>query len=235
MMNIALIGYGKMGKAIEEILLERGHNVIVKLNQTPTKQDLINVDVAIEFSRPEVAFDNLNSLIQNQIPTICGTTGWLEKLEEIKTLNQKFNSAFLYGSNFSLGVNLFFELNAHLAKLISNYDQYQVEIEEIHHTQKLDAPSGTAITLAEGIIQNSSKKDWQLDENTNPDHIPIFAKRLDNVSGTHTVFYISEVDTIEIKHTAHTRKGFALGAVIAAEWIANKKGFFTMKDVLNLR
>lgn len=234
-MNIALIGYGKMGKAIEEISLERGHNVIVKLNQTPTKQDLINVDVAIEFSRPEVAFDNLNSLIQNQIPTICGTTGWLEKLEEIKTLNQKFNSAFLYGSNFSLGVNLFFELNAHLAKLISNYDQYQVEIEEIHHTQKLDAPSGTAITLAEGIIENSSKKDWQLDENTNPDHIPIFAKRLDNVPGTHTVSYISEVDTIEIKHTAHTRKGFALGAVIAAEWIANKKGFFTMKDVLNLK
>lgn len=234
-MNIALIGYGKMGKAIEEISLERGHNVIVKLNQTPTKQDLINVDVAIEFSRPEVAFDNLNSLIQNQIPTICGTTGWLEKLEEIKTLNQKFNSAFLYGSNFSLGVNLFFELNAHLAKLISSYDQYQVEIEEIHHTQKLDAPSGTAITLAEGIIQNSSKKDWQLDENTNPDHIPIFAKRLDNVPGTHTVSYISEVDTIEIKHTAHTRKGFALGAVIAAEWIANKKGFFTMKDVLNLK
>lgn len=234
-MNIALIGYGKMGKAIEEISLERGHNVIVKLNQTPTKQDLINVDVAIEFSRPEVAFDNLNSLIQNQIPTICGTTGWLEKLEEIKTLNQKFNSAFLYGSNFSLGVNLFFELNAHLAKLISNYNQYQVEIEEIHHTQKLDAPSGTAITLAEGIIENSSKTDWELDATSNTEHIPIFAKRLDNVPGTHTVSYISEVDTIEIKHTAHTRKGFALGAVIAAEWIANKKGFFTMKDVLNLR
>ena len=234
-MNVALIGYGKMGKTIEEILLERGHNILVKLNQTPTAEDLRNVDVAIEFSKPEVAFENLKALISNNVPTICGTTGWLNYLEEIKTLNEQHDNAFLYGSNFSLGVNLFFELNAHLAKLISDYNQYNVEIEEIHRTQKLDAPSGTAITLAEGIIENSAKLNWELDGNSENEIIPIFAKRIENVPGTHTVSYISEVDTIEIKHTAHTRKGFALGAVIAAEWIVDKKGFFSMKDVLGLK
>lgn len=233
-MNIAIVGYGKMGKAIEEILVERGHNVVAKLSQTPTTEDLLNVDVAIEFSNPEVAFDNIKTLLEHKIPTISGTTGWLDKLEEIKTINEANQSAFIYGSNFSLGVNLFFELNAHLAKLMANYPSYQVEIEEIHHTQKLDAPSGTAISLAEQILEKTDLKQWELDGKSADQNLPIFAKRIENVPGTHTVSYVSEIDTLEIKHTAHSRKGFALGAVIATEWIHGKQGFFTMKDVLGL-
>lgn len=223
-----------MGKAIEEILIERGHTVSVKLNRKPEADDLKEVDVAIEFSNPEVAFENISSLLENKIPTISGTTGWLEKLEEIKTLNHQNNSAFLYGSNFSLGVNLFFELNERLAKLMANYPEYTIKLEEIHHTQKLDAPSGTAISLANGIIENSDKTEWELDESNSEEIIPIKALRVDNVPGTHTVTYNSEVDSIEIKHTAHSRKGFALGAVLAAEWIHGKQGFFSMKDVLGL-
>lgn len=233
-MNIAIIGYGKMGKTIEEILLERGHNVAVKLNRKPEADDLKDIDVAIEFSNPEVAFENIKTLIENNIPTISGTTGWLEHLHEIIELNQKNNCAFLYGSNFSLGVNLFFDLNERLAKLMARYPEYKIELEEIHHTQKLDAPSGTAISLANGIIENSNKTDWKLDESNSDEIIPIKALRIDNVPGTHTVAYNSEVDSIEIKHTAHTRKGFAFGAVLAAEWIHGKSGFFSMKDVLGL-
>lgn len=233
-MNIAIIGYGKMGKTIEEILLERGHNVAVKLNRKPGAADLQGIDVAIEFSNPEVAFENIKTLIENKIPTISGTTGWLDNLHEIVELNQKNNCAFLYGSNFSLGVNLFFELNERLAKLMAKYPEYKIELEEIHHTQKLDAPSGTAISLANGIIENSNKIDWSLDESNSDAIIPIKALRIDNVPGTHTVAYNSEVDSIEIKHTAHTRKGFAFGAVLAAEWIHGKRGFFSMKDVLGL-
>lgn len=233
-MNIAIVGYGKMGKAIEEILIERGHQVVAKLNQKPTSQDLENVDVAIEFSNPEVAYENIKTLLEHKIPTISGTTGWLDRLEEIKAINQENNAAFIYGSNFSLGVNLFFELNAHLAKLMRNYPQYQVEIEEIHHTQKLDAPSGTAISLAEQIFDQSNWTNWELDGKSDEKNLPIYAKRIENVPGTHTVSYVSDIDTIEIKHTAHNRKGFALGAVIAAEWIHGKQGFFTMKDVLGL-
>lgn len=233
-MRIAIIGYGKMGKTIEEILIERGHEVPIKLNRKPEPEDLKDIDAAIEFSSPESAYENISTLIENKIPTISGTTGWLEKLDEIIELNQKNNCAFLYGSNFSLGVNLFFELNAHLAKLMAKYPEYKIELEEIHHTQKLDAPSGTAISLAKDIIENSEKTDWKLDETDSEEIIPIKALRIDNVPGTHTVSYISEIDTIEIKHTAHTRKGFALGAVIAAEWIHGKKGFFSMKDVLGL-
>lgn len=233
-MKIAIIGYGKMGKTIEGILIERGHEVPVKLNRKPEAEDLKDIDVAIEFSSPEAAFDNISTLIENKIPTISGTTGWLEKLDEIIDLNQKNNCAFLYGSNFSLGVNLFFELNSHLAKLMAKYPEYKIELEEIHHTQKLDAPSGTAISLVKDIIENSGKTDWKLDATDSEEIIPIKALRIDNVPGTHTVSYISEIDTIEIKHTAHTRKGFALGAVIAAEWIHGKKGFFSMKDVLGL-
>ncbi len=233
-MNIALVGYGKMGKAIEEILIERGHTVVAKLNQKPNPEDLKSVDVAIEFSHPEAAFENLKVLLENKIPTISGTTGWLDQLEAIKNLNAENQSAFLYGSNFSLGVNLFFELNYHLAKLMAKYPAYKTEIEEIHHTQKLDAPSGTAITLAEQIIENSTLKNWELDEKSADENLPIYAKRIDHVPGTHTVSYHSEIDSIEIKHTAHTRKGFALGAVLAAEWIHGKTGFFTMKDVLGL-
>jgi len=233
-MNIAIIGYGKMGKTIEEILIERDHHIPIKLNRKPEAEDLKNIDVAIEFSNPEAAFENIGALIENKIPTISGTTGWLDKLHEIIELNQKNDCAFLYGSNFSLGVNLFFELNERLAKLMANYPEYKIELEEIHHTQKLDTPSGTAISLAKGIIENSIKTDWKLDESDSEEIIPIKALRIDNVPGTHTVSYHSEVDSIEIKHTAHTRKGFALGAVLAAEWIHGKKGFFSMKDVLGL-
>lgn len=233
-MNIALVGYGKMGKAIEEILLESGHTVVAKLNRKPQAEDLKTADVAIEFSHPEAAFENLKVLLENKIPTISGTTGWLNQLEEIKTINAENQCAFLYGSNFSLGVNLFFELNKHLAKLMAKYPAYKVEIEEIHHTQKLDAPSGTAISLAEQILENSTMKNWELNEKSVEENIPIYAKRIDHVPGTHTVSYRCEIDSIEITHTAHTRKGFALGAVLAAEWIYGKTGFFTMKDVLGL-
>ena len=233
-MNIALIGYGKMGKAIEEILLERGHNVVAKLSRKPETKDLINVDVAIEFTNPEAAFENIKTLLENKIPTISGTTGWLHQLEEIKKINQENNSAFLYGSNFSLGVNLFFELNEKLARLMAKYPEYDVKLEEIHHTQKLDAPSGTAISLANQIIENSHFTQWELDKKTSKENLPIYALRIDEVPGTHTVLYQSEIDSIEIKHTANTRKGFALGAVIAAEWIHGKQGFFNMKDVLGL-
>lgn len=233
-MNIALVGYGKMGKAIEEILVERGHTIVAKLNRKPEAEDLKNTEVAIEFSHPEAAFENLKVLLENKIPTISGTTGWLNQLEEIKKINAENQCAFLYGSNFSLGVNLFFELNKHLAKLMAKYPAYKVEIEEIHHTQKLDAPSGTAISLAEQIMENSTLKNWELDGKSADENIPIYAKRIDHVPGTHTVSYHSEIDSIEITHTAHTRKGFALGAVLAAEWIHGKTGFFSMKDVLGL-
>ncbi|MDM1524211.1 4-hydroxy-tetrahydrodipicolinate reductase [Empedobacter stercoris] len=233
-MKIALIGYGKMGKAIEEILVQRGHDVVLKISRTPLPEELKDVEVAIEFSRPEFAFDNLKVLLENNVATICGTTGWLEKQGEINQLAIANHTAFLYASNFSLGVNLFFELNSILARMMNKYrNEYQINLEEIHHTQKLDAPSGTAITIAEGIIDHSSYTSWSMDEKAK-DIIPVEAKRIEDVPGTHIVQYNSEVDTIEISHTAHSRKGFALGAVIAAEWIWNKQGVFTMKDVLEL-
>ena len=233
-MKVGLIGYGKMGKAIEEIIVERGHEVVLKISHTPTPEELKDVDVAIEFSRPEYAYDNLKVLLESNIPTICGTTGWLDKQEEINNLTKANNTAFLYASNFSLGVNLFFELNQQLARMMNKYRaEYNINLEEIHHTQKLDAPSGTAITIAEGIIDNTSYNNWSMDEQGEA-IIPIEAKRIENVPGTHIVQYTSDVDTIEISHTAHSRKGFALGAVIASEWIADKKGVFSMKDVLEL-
>ena len=233
-MKIALIGYGRMGKAIEEILIERGHEVVLKISRTPLPEELKNVEVAIEFSKPEYAFDNLKVLLENKIATICGTTGRFDKQEEINHLAISNNTAFLYASNFSLGVNLFFELNQVLARMMNKYrNEYQINLEEIHHTQKLDAPSGTAITIAEGIIENTTYNSWSMEEESE-EIIPIEAKRIENVPGTHIVQYTSDVDTIEISHTAHSRKGFALGAVIAAEWIWNKEGIFTMKDVLEL-
>lgn len=233
-MKVALIGYGKMGKAIEEILIERNHEVVAKLNQIPTKEELNDAEVAIEFTRPEAAFENIKALVNFKVPVISGTTGWYDKLDQIESLVKEKESAFLTASNFSLGVNLFFELSAHLAKLMNPYkEQYHVELEEIHHTQKLDAPSGTAISIAEYLIENSSYENWSMEEK-NEKTIPIVAKRIENVPGTHTVEYVSEVDTISITHTAHNRKGFALGAVIAAEWILDKKGVFSMKDVLGL-
>lgn len=233
-MRIALVGYGKMGKIIEEIAQKRGHEIVARLKETPTAENLNNPDVAIEFSLPEAAFDNIKACLENKIPVICGTTGWIEKKEEVEKIAVDHDAAFLYGSNFSLGVNLFFALNEKVAEIMKNVDEYSCQLEEIHHVHKKDAPSGTAISIAEGIIKNNPKFNaWKLEE-TQGDQLGIFAVREDEVPGTHSVFYKSEVDEIEIKHTAFNRNGFALGAVVAAEWIKDKKGNFTMKDVLGL-
>lgn len=234
-MKIALIGYGKMGKAIEKIALGRGHDVVLKADSREDLERLGHADAAIEFSQPQAAFENISFCLKKQIPVVCGTTGWLARRSEIERLCAETKGAFLYGSNFSLGVNLFFQLNQNLAQLMQRFqNQYEASIEELHHTQKLDAPSGTAITLAEGIIENSDKTAWKLDKTETKQDLLITAKRIDNLPGTHIVAYKSEVDEIEIKHTAHSREGFALGAVIAAEWLSGKKGIFSMKDVLGL-
>ena len=231
-MKIALVGYGKMGKIIDEIATQRNHEIVARLNESPTSGNLNNADVVIEFSNPEVAFNNIKTCLENKIPVICGTTGWLDQKPEIEKIAAENNTAFLYGSNFSLGVNLFFALNEKLADLMKNFPEYNVQLEEIHHTHKKDAPSGTAISLAEGIIKNNQRfEGWKLDE-TKDKELGIFAIREDEVPGTHSVFYKSSVDEIEIKHTAYSRNGFALGAVIAAEWIQGKTGNFSMKDVL---
>lgn len=233
-MKIALLGYGKMGKVIEKIALERGHEIVLRKGRSDTYAGLKKADVAIDFSIPTSAVANISACFENKVPVISGTTGWLEEYDDIVALCQAKNGSFIYGSNFSLGVNIFFELNACLAKMMANLKQYQVSMEEIHHTQKLDAPSGTAISLANGIIQNTDYTNWTLEEATSSE-IHIEAKRIENIPGTHSIFYDSSVDQIEIKHTAHTREGFALGAVVAAEWIIGKNGIFTMKDVLGLR
>jgi len=232
-MKIALLGYGKMGKVIERIALERGHEIVLKKDQDTPFDGLKNADVAIDFSVPDSAVANISECLNNGIPIISGTTGWLTNYPKMVQLCEEKNGSFIYGSNFSLGVNVFFELNEYLAKMMANLKQYNVSMEEIHHTQKLDAPSGTAITLAEGIIKNTNYANWTL-ETPISNEIHIDAKRIENVPGTHSIFYDSEVDQIEIKHTAHSREGFALGAVIAAEWLIGKKGVFTMKDVLGL-
>ena len=232
-MKIALLGYGKMGKVIERIALERGHEIVLKKTELTTFDGLENADVAIEFSVPNAAVTNISTCLNTNIPVISGTTGWLEHYHDMAKLCEDKKGAFIYGSNFSLGVNIFFELNDYLAKMMSKLEQYKVSMEEIHHTQKLDAPSGTAISLAKDIIANTNYSSWAL-ENAKEDEILIEAQRIENVPGTHSVFYNSEVDSIEIKHTAHSREGFALGAVVAAEWILGKKGIFTMKDVLGL-
>lgn len=232
-MKIALLGYGKMGKVIEKIALERGHEITLRKGRNDSYAGLEKADVAIDFSIPTSAVANISACFENNVPVISGTTGWLEEYDEIVALCQAKNGSFIYGSNFSLGVNIFFELNEYLAKMMANLKQYQVSMEEIHHTQKLDAPSGTAISLANGIIQNTDYTNWTLDEAT-ASEIHIEAKRIENIPGTHSIFYDSNVDQIEIKHTAHTREGFALGAVVAAEWIIGKNGIFTMKDVLGL-
>lgn len=232
-MNIALLGYGKMGKAIETIAIERGHNIQLKVSSTTKEFILDDVDVAIDFSLPTTAVANISKCLNHQIPVISGTTGWLDDYDDMVSLCNSTNGTFLYASNFSLGVNIFFELNNTLAKLLKGFQQYNVNIEETHHTQKLDAPSGTAITLANGIIEHSDYKNWTLDA-PKQNEIGIFAKRIENVPGTHEINYESDVDSIQIKHTAHNRQGFALGAVIAAEYVHDKKGIFTMKDVLNI-
>ncbi len=233
-MNIGLFGYGKMGRMIEQIALERGHAIVAKVDVNTTDVNYNGMDVAIDFSTPDSAFHNITNCFEHGVPIISGTTGWLSDYDKAVSFCNEKNGAFIYASNFSLGVNVFFELNSYLAKMMSSLNQYGVTMEEIHHTQKLDAPSGTAITLAEDIIENTDYVAWN-SENENEKTIPITSKREGTVPGTHTISYESKVDDIEIKHTAHNREGFALGAVIAAEWIKGKSGVFSMKDVLNLR
>ena len=222
-----------MGKVIERIALERGHEIVLRKGSSDSFEGLEAADVAIDFSIPDAAVGNISACLNGNVPVISGTTGWLEQYHDMAQLCEEKKGAFIYGSNFSLGVNIFFELNTHLAKMMANLKQYKVSMEEIHHTQKLDAPSGTAITLAKDIIANSDYSSWAIG-NPKEDEIFIDAKRIEGVPGTHSVFYTSDVDTIEIKHTAHSREGFALGAVIAAEWLAGKTGIYTMKDVLDL-
>jgi 4-hydroxy-tetrahydrodipicolinate reductase len=234
-MKIALFGYGKMGKVIEKIAIERGHEIVLKIEQGDASYNLKIADVAIDFSTPTAAVSNINEAINCQIPVVCGTTGWLEAFESIKSLCHTKNGAFLYASNFSLGMNLFFELNRKLAQVMKPYGEYSMGIEEIHHTQKQDAPSGTAITLAEDAIKESEYTGWSLGKSLDPKQIGIEAKRIENIPGTHSVCYDSKIDSIEIKHIAKNREGFGLGAVIAAEWLFGKTGVFSMKDVLNIK
>ncbi|MUP46116.1 4-hydroxy-tetrahydrodipicolinate reductase [Gramella sp. BOM4] len=234
-MKIALLGYGRMGKTIEEIATSRGHEVVVKVSDDIDNHELNgdNVDVAIDFSVPTAAFKNISTCFRKNIPVVSGTTGWLDDYEKAKKICSEENSAFIYASNFSLGVNIFFELNQKLADMMKSLDDYSVEIEEIHHTKKLDAPSGTAITLAEQIVDGNPRLNgWQLDD-ADKDEIPVYARREEDVPGTHTVKYDSEIDSIEIKHTAKSRQGFALGAVVAAEFLKDKTGIYTMQDVLS--
>jgi len=233
-MKIALFGYGKMGKTIERIAIDRGHEIVAKIDVDTIKKDISEADVAIDFSVPTEAFNNINICFNSNIPIVSGTTGWLDKYSDAVTICKKKNGAFIYASNYSLGVNLFFELNKKLAIMMRNFKEYDIYMEETHHTQKLDAPSGTAITLAEDIIENSTKNKWTLDVTDTKDEIPIVSKRIDNVPGIHSVTYNSFVDEIEIKHTAKSRDGFAIGAIIAAEWLQDKKGVYTMKDVLGI-
>jgi 4-hydroxy-tetrahydrodipicolinate reductase len=238
-MKIALIGYGKMGKTIEEIALSRGHEVVLKIDIDNaadfTKENLSKADAAIEFTGPHSAYENVKKCIGLGVPLVCGSTGWTEKLEEIKKLCAGKKGTFLYASNFSVGVNIFFEVNKRLAALMAGHDDYEIQLTEIHHTQKKDAPSGTAITLAEQILEKVKRKRGWLNHITDdPEELEILSERIDPAPGTHKVKYSSVIDDIEIIHTAHTRKGFALGAVLAAEFIAGKKGIFMMKDVLGL-
>lgn len=238
-MNIALIGYGKMGKAIEEIALQRGHSIVLKIDfenlQDYTKENLQKADVAIEFTGPHSAFENVMRCLQYDVPLVCGSTGWLDKWVDVKKMCEDVDGTLLYASNFSVGVNLFFELNKYLASLMGRHPEYDVSMEEIHHTQKKDAPSGTAITLAEQVLANiNSKKNWVNAATTQADELPIISKRIDPAPGTHSIKYSSTIDDIEITHTAHSRTGFATGAVLAAEFLKDKKGIYSMKEVLGL-
>ena len=238
-MKIALVGYGKMGKAIEEIALQRGHSIVLKIDINTidlfTKENLQKCDAAIEFTGPHSAPGNIAICLDAGIPVVSGSTGWLENWEEIKTKCTALNGALLYSSNFSVGVNIFFELNRKLAELMKQAGNYNVSMEEIHHTQKKDAPSGTAITLAEQILETiPGKNKWVNNEQENDAELSIISKRIDPAAGTHSVKYTSAIDDIEIIHTAHSRTGFATGAVLAAEFVKGKKGIFSMKEVLGL-
>jgi 4-hydroxy-tetrahydrodipicolinate reductase len=233
-MKIALFGYGKMGKVIDKIAKNRGHKIIYRIDENSINYDLKKVDVAIDFSTPKAAFSNINMALENSIPIISGTTGWLDNYNKaVKLCNEK-NGAFLYASNFSLGVNIFFEINRQLAKIMNNHPEYLIKMKEIHHIEKIDAPSGTAITLAESIIKETDYQKWSLNKDFKENEISIEAQRLSDKTGTHEVIYKSDIDEIKIKHAAVNREGFGLGAVIAAEWLIGKKGVFSMKDVLNI-
>ncbi|MGZ8508903.1 MAG: 4-hydroxy-tetrahydrodipicolinate reductase [Chitinophagaceae bacterium] len=239
-MNIALVGYGKMGKAIEEIALERGHKIVLRINDENleefTEGNITKADVAIEFTGPHSAFENIKKIIGYGVPVVCGSTGWTDRINEINDFCKKQNGSFLYASNFSVGVNIFFELNKKLAALMATHPEYNTSMEEIHHTQKKDAPSGTAITLAEQILEQiKSKTKWVNEESSNTSELSIISKREDPAPGTHSIKYSSAIDDIEIIHTAHNRQGFALGAVLAAEFIQDKKGIFSMKEVLGIK
>lgn len=232
-MKIALFGYGKMGQMIERIALKKNHEIVARIDIDTINIDFSAIDVAIDFSTPQAAFGNISTCFDNNVPVISGTTGWLDQYDALVKHCTEKNGGFIYASNFSLGVNIFFELNAQLAQMMRQLKKYNVSIEEIHHTQKLDAPSGTAISLAEGIMQHTDHEGWKLDH-VEQSYIPITSKRIGTTPGTHTVTYSSPIDDIVIKHTAHNREGFAEGAVIAAEWLHGKTGVFTMRDVLNL-
>jgi 4-hydroxy-tetrahydrodipicolinate reductase len=236
-MKIALLGYGKMGKAIEEIALTRGHEIVCRVGienlEDRTADNIKKADVVIEFTGPESAYENVKLCLDAGVPVVCGSTGWLSRFDEIKEYCITRNGGFLYASNFSVGVNIFFALNKKLAELMSRHPEYEVQMKEVHHTQKLDAPSGTAITLAEQVMENiNSKKKWVNEQSQNKDDLVIISERVDPAPGTHIVNYRSDIDDICITHTAHSRKGFATGAVIAAEFLKGKKGVFGMKDVL---
>lgn len=233
-MNIILLGYGKMGKIIERVALERGHTITARIDVNNQHEfETVKGDVAIEFSHPDAAYENVKKCILKNIPVVCGTTGWLKQKPEIEQLCQEKNGAFFYASNYSLGVNIFFKLNEHLAKMIGAFDEYNVGMDEIHHTEKRDAPSGTAITLAEGILKHvKTKKGWVNEDTDKGEDLYIQSFRIDQIPGTHVVKYSSQIDDIEIKHIAHSREGFAKGAVMVAEWIKDKKGVLSMDDYL---
>lgn len=233
-MKIALLGYGRMGKAIEQIAIDRGHTVVAKIDKLNSEGELSDADVAINFSIPDAAVENIKAALDFKTPVVCGTTGWLDKLSEVEKYCEEQDSAFLYASNFSIGVNLFFKLNEDLAKLMKSHKSYAAEMKEIHHIHKLDAPSGTAITLAEGVFKETDYNAWTIEEAKNQKTLPIVVERTGEVPGTHAIKYKSKIDSITIEHEAHSREGFALGAVVSAEWIQNKKGIFSMKDVLNI-
>jgi len=235
-MNIALIGYGKMGKEIEAIALKRGHNIVLKIDKdnvnTVTESDLKKADVAIEFSTPDTVIDNIKKSFNAGLPIVVGTTGWYEKFDEIKKLCAEKNGGMFHATNFSLGVNLFFKVNTYLAELMNKYPEYDVSMEEIHHIHKLDKPSGTAITLANQVLSKiQRKKNWSIN-NKADDVLFIKDVREGEVPGTHIIKYHSEVDDIEIMHKAHNRKGFALGAVFAAEFLNGKNGVYSMNDII---
>jgi 4-hydroxy-tetrahydrodipicolinate reductase len=239
-MNILLLGYGKMGRIIGEIAESRGHHIVGKIN-IENRAELLEldgsaIDVAIEFSQPDAAFENISWAINRKIPVVSGTTGWLDKIKAIESLTIEKGTAFFYASNFSVGVNIFFRVNRFLADLMKDQTDYKVSMEEIHHTEKKDAPSGTAITLAEAILaENPNLKNWKTPEEgiSSENELIITSKRVDPAPGTHIIRYESDIDTIEIYHTAHRRKGFALGAVLVAEWIKDKNGVLSMDDFLS--